>query len=67
MPKAFKSVGSLVFLDFNQLLRLGEQTGLDESREYQSVRDDLQRIRAVGSTAIPGTGESTAEILLQIP
>ncbi len=60
-------VSSLVFLDFNQLLRLGEQTGLNDSRSYTKVRDDLKRIAAVGLTAKPGTGESTAEINLQIP
>lgn len=60
-------VSSLVFLDFNQLLRLGEQTGLNDSRSYQKVRDDLRHIAAVGLTAVPGKGESTAEIELQIP
>ena len=62
-----KPVNSLVFLDFNQLLRLGEQTGLNDSRSYQKVRDDLRHIAAVGLTATSSAGESTAEINLQIP
>jgi hypothetical protein len=60
-------VSSLLFLDFTELLRLGEQTGLGASRAYQSVRDDLQKVRAVGAWS-SGTGdESTAEINLSIP
>ena len=60
-------VTSLGFLDFSQLLELGEQTGLNDSRAYLAAREDLKRIRAVGISS-SGTGEeSTAEILLSIP
>jgi hypothetical protein len=60
-------VSSLLFLDFTELLRLGEQTGLGDSRAYQSVRDDLQKVRAVGAWSSGSGDESTAEINLSIP
>jgi hypothetical protein len=60
-------VSSLLFLDFTELLRLGEQTGLGDSRAYQSVREDLQKVRAVGAWSSGAGDESTAEINLSIP
>jgi hypothetical protein len=58
---------SLGFLDFSQLLELGEQTGLNDSRAYLAARDDLRKIRAVGVSSHGGEGETTAEILFSIP
>ena len=60
-------VTSLGFLDFTQLLELGEQTGLNDSRAYLAAREDLRRIRAIGISSHATEGETTAEILLQIP
>ena len=60
-------VGSLGFLDFSQLLELGEQTGLNDSRSYLAARDDLQKIRAVGVNSSGSEEETTAEILLSVP
>jgi len=60
-------VGSLGFLDFSQLLELGEQTGLNDSRAYLAARDDLQKISAVGVNSSGSEEETTAEILLSIP
>ena len=60
-------VTSLGFLDFTQLLELGEQTGLNDSRAYLAARDDLRRIRAIGISSHATEGETTAEILLSIP
>ncbi len=60
-------VGTLGFLDFSQLLELGEQTGLNDSRAYLRVRDDLRKITAIGVSSSSGEGESTAEILVSIP
>jgi hypothetical protein len=57
---------SVVFLDFSRLLRLGEQTGLDASRAYRQVADDLARIRAIGARTSGNDSESTAEISLLI-
>jgi hypothetical protein len=62
-----EQVTSLGFLDFSQLLELGEQTGLNDSRAYLAARDDLRKIRAVGVSSYGGEGETTAEILLSIP
>jgi len=62
-----EQVGSLGFLDFNQLLELGEQTGLNENQAYLAARDDLRRVRAVGIRSAGGEEETTAEIFLSIP
>ena len=57
---------SLLFLDFDQLLSLGEQTGLTRSARYRAPRADLQRIRAIGLQSSSGEADSTAELFLQI-
>ena len=62
-----EKVGTLGFLDFSQLLELGEQTGLNDSRAYLAARDDLQKIRAAGVHSSGSEEETTAEILLSIP
>jgi hypothetical protein len=59
-------VGTLGFLDFSQLLELGEQTGLNDSRAYLAARDDLRRVRAIGVSSTGDEGTSTAEILVSI-
>jgi len=54
-------VSSLLFLDFTELLRLGEQTGLGDSRAYQSVRDDLQSAERWGMVVffrVPATNRT---------
>ena len=61
------SVSSLLVLDLSQLLRLAEQTGLNDSSAYRSVRDDLGKVRAVGARSTADADETTAEILLSIP
>jgi hypothetical protein len=60
------TVTSLVFLDFGQLLSLGERTGLGQDPAYLAVRDDLQRVRAVGTTSSAGKDQSTAEISIAL-
>jgi hypothetical protein len=59
-------LSSLVFLDFSQLLRLGEQTGLTESRAYLAVREDLSHIKAIGAAASRQGKASTVELQVQI-
>jgi hypothetical protein len=59
-------VSSLVFLDFSQLLRLAEQTGLTDSQAYLAVREDLSHIKAIGSAAASQGDDSTVELLFQI-
>jgi hypothetical protein len=59
-------VTSLLYVDFNQLLSLGEQTGLVHSSTYQAISGDLAKIRAVGVSSTRGESDSTAELFLQI-
>jgi hypothetical protein len=66
-PDTEKPVTSLVFLDFNQLLRLGEQTGLNDSSAYLAVKDDLQKLKSVSSRSSSTGDESTVELFLSIP
>jgi hypothetical protein len=60
-------VSSLLFLDFSQLLSLGEQTGLTQGARLQGLLPDLERVRAVGMSATDGEADSTAELSVQIP
>jgi hypothetical protein len=62
-----KPVSSLVFLDFNQLLRLGEQTGLNDSKAYLAVKDDLQKLKSVSARSSSDGDESTVELFLSVP
>lgn len=62
-----KKVSSLVFLDFSQLLKLGEQTGLTDSQSYLAIREDLSHIKALGAATTSRKTESTAELSVQIP
>jgi hypothetical protein len=59
-------VTSLVFLDFSQLLSLGEQTGLVRSSRVRRLSPDLDRIRTVGASSTAGEAETTAELFLEI-
>jgi hypothetical protein len=72
--KAYRSVipgrgpvTSVLFLDSQQLLRLGEQAGLDQDPQFHAVRKDLRRVHAVGLEASSGEADTTAELSLQIP
>jgi hypothetical protein len=60
-------VGSLVFLDFSQLLSLGEQMGLTHSARFGALGSDLEKISAVGLSSVSGKVDTTAELFLQIP
>ena len=60
------TVTSLVFLDFGQLLALGERTGLRQDPAYLAVRNDLNRVRAVGIATTAGKDETTAEISIAL-
>ena len=60
------TVTSLVFLDFGQLLALGERTGLRQDPAYLAVRNDLNRVRAVGMATTAGKDETTAEISIAL-
>ena len=59
-------VTSLLFLDFSQLLSLGEQTGLTPSARVRALTPDLEKIRGVGMDSTSGEADTTAELFLQI-
>ncbi len=60
-------VTSLLFLDLNQLLSLGEQTGLMTGARFRALKPDLERVHAIGLDSTSGEAETTAELFLQIP
>ncbi|WP_445151090.1 hypothetical protein [Baekduia sp. Peel2402] len=59
-------LGSLLFLDFTRLLKLGEATGLGDSSAYKAARGDLTRVQAIGASTTGNDSESTAEISLLV-
>jgi hypothetical protein len=61
-----KRLTSLLFLNFSQLLSIGDQTGVARSVGYRALRADLQRIHAIGLQSTSGKTDSTAELFLQI-
>ena len=60
-------VSALVFVDPNQLLRLGADTGTGLEDALQDVRDDLARVRAIGLHTSGAGKSSTVELSLTIP
>jgi hypothetical protein len=62
-----KLVTSLVFLDFVRLLSLGEQTGLTNSARFRALRQDLEKIRAIGLTSTRDSGVSSTQLTVRIP
>jgi hypothetical protein len=60
------TVTSLLFLDFSQLLSLGEQTGLVRSSRLRRLAPDLDRISAIGASSTSGEADTTAELFLKI-
>jgi hypothetical protein len=59
-------ITSLVFLDFSQLLSLGEQTGLVRSGQLTALRQDLDSVHAIGLSSTSGESDTTAELFLHI-
>lgn len=57
---------SLLFLDFSQLLSLGEHAGLIGGGRFAQLQGALARVRAVGLVSTSGEDDSTAELTLQI-
>jgi hypothetical protein len=66
LPDRSERATSLLFLDFSQLLSLGEQTGLMRTVHDGALRADLGKIRAIGLHSTSGEADSTAELFLQI-
>jgi hypothetical protein len=59
-------VTSLVYLNFDQLLTLGEQTGLTSSATFETLHTDLEQIAAVGLSSTRSPGQSSAQISIRI-
>jgi uncharacterized protein DUF3352 len=62
-----RNVSAVGFLDFDQLLKLAERTGLNDSPAYRAVRADLAQVRALGFSSSGRGGDTTAEIRFDIP
>ncbi len=60
-------ITSLVFLDPNQLLRLGADTGIAPAGALEGSRRDLAKVRAIGVTTTGTSRESTVDLSLWIP
>jgi hypothetical protein len=60
-------VTSLLFLDFSQLLSLGEQIGLTGTARLRALLPDLQKIRAVGLSSTSGEADTTTQLSIEIP
>lgn len=58
---------SLVFLDPNQLLRLGADTQVAASGALEGSRSDLAKVRAAGVTTTGTSRESTVDLSIWIP
>jgi hypothetical protein len=61
------SVQALAFLDFDQLLELADESGLDAAETYRAARPNLARIRALGAVVRRQGDDTTAELNLLIP
>jgi hypothetical protein len=59
-------VTSLLFLDFSQLLSLGEKMGLTRGARLTAPRPYLAEVRTVGLDSTSGEADTTAELFLQI-
>jgi hypothetical protein len=63
-------VQALGFIDLQELLLLGERTGLASGSGFQAVRADLDPVRAAGAAVLQEADhptDTTAELFLQIP
>jgi hypothetical protein len=58
---------SLVFLNLNQLLRLGQRSGLINSGRATMLWPALEGIRAAGLASWRGDSDTTIELQSQIP
>ncbi len=60
-------VSSLLFVDFSQLLNLGEQTGLTSGTRTRALLPDLVKVRAIGLSSTGGKSDTTTELHVEIP
>ncbi|HTP19297.1 MAG TPA: DUF3352 domain-containing protein [Solirubrobacteraceae bacterium] len=67
LPSQPDRLTSVLFTDFSQLLRLGEQTGLTGSARVRELLPDLGKVRAIGLSSTSGERDATTELRLEIP
>ena len=60
-------VTSVLFLDLEQLLALGEQAGLGDSPDYQQLKTELSPVRAVSAITHAKTASKETEIFIEVP
>jgi len=60
-------LSSVLFTDFSQLLRLGEQIGLTSGTRVRGLLGDLAKVRAIGLSSTSGESDTTTELRLEIP
>jgi hypothetical protein len=66
-------VTSVLFLDLEQLLALGEQAGLGETRGYRQLKTSLAQVSSVSAvtsssvTSAKGNTARKAEIFIEVP
>jgi len=60
-------VSSVLFLDLEQLLALGQQAGLGDSPGYGEIRSELGPVRAVTAIARPSGAIRKTEIFIEVP
>lgn len=59
-------VGTVVYVDFDQLLDLAERTGLGADPRYAAHRADLRRVRSIGGWSISTARDSTTEVRVRL-
>jgi hypothetical protein len=59
-------VSSVLFLDLEQLLALGERAGLGDTPGYQALKSDLSPVRAVSAVSQVKAASKTAEIFIEV-
>jgi hypothetical protein len=64
LPKAFDGVTSVVFLDLERLLALGQQAGLGSTPGYRALRSDLAPVEAL--TAVTARQGRTTKAAISI-
>jgi hypothetical protein len=60
-------VTSVLFLDLEQLLALGEQAGLGDSPEFQQLKAELSPVRTVSAITHAGKASKETEIFIEVP
>jgi hypothetical protein len=60
-------VTSVLFLDLEQLLALGEQAGLGDSPDYQQLKSELSPVRTVNAITRAKKTLKETEIFIEVP